>query len=486
MKILRGIFTMSAVVLMLAAATTATAKVTMPAIFTDNMLVQQQTEMRIWGKAEPGSKVTVVPSWSKQKYTTTADSEGAWKTAVRTPAAGGPYEITISDGEKLTISNVLAGELWLCSGQSNMEMPMKGFKNQPVAEAGETLLESRNPEIRLFTVKRVSSVEVKDDVVGSWKEASPASVRDFSATAYFFGRRIQRLLDVPVGLVVVSWGGSSCEAWMSEDMLKAFPEVAIPRSQDDVKSPNRAPTVLFKGMLSPLIGLSMRGVIWYQGEDNVPRHKTYADMFSTMIEGWRNLWGIGEFPFYYCQIAPYDYALITEQGQPVHNSAYLREAQSKVEQRVANTGMAVLMDAGFREGIHPPQKRQAGERLAMLALGNTYGVEGISGRAPQYKEIEIEGDTIAVTFEHCGMWPAGRMAFESKQFKVAGEDRVFYPARAWISRSKIYVRSDKVAKPVAVRYAFENYADGDLFNEEGLPFPSFRSDDWPDECLPKK
>ena len=270
MKIFRS-FIIS-VVALAAAAIPAAAKVTMPAIFADNMVVQQQTEMRIWGKAEPNSMVTIVPSWSNQAYRTTADADGAWKTTVQTPAAGGPYEITISDGEALTISNVLSGELWLCSGQSNMEMPMKGFKNQPVEGAGEAIMDSRNPNIRLFTAKRVSSVEVKDDVVGSWKEASPAAVRDFSATAYFFGRRIERMLGVPVGLVVVSWGGSSCEAWMSEDMLAAFPETVIPRTEEDVKQPNRAPTVLFKGMLSPLVGLSMRGVIWYQGEDNVPRH----------------------------------------------------------------------------------------------------------------------------------------------------------------------------------------------------------------------
>ena len=485
MKISRGIIALSAAVLTLAAVPAA-AKVTMPSIFTDNMVVQQQTEMRIWGKAEPNRKVTIAPSWSKQKYTATTDASGAWQTTVQTPAAGGPYELTISDGEALTIKNILSGELWLCSGQSNMEMPMKGFKNQPIDGAGEAILESRNPNIRLFTAKRVSSVEVKEDLIGSWKEASPASVRDFSATAYFFGRRIERMLGVPVGLVVVSWGGSSCEAWMSEEMLRAFPEAAIPRSEADVKQPNRAPTVLFKGMLSPVIGMSMRGVIWYQGEDNVPRHKSYADMFATMIGGWRQLWGIGDFPFYYCQIAPYDYARITAEGQPVHNSAYLREAQSQVEQRVANTGMAVLMDAGFREGIHPPQKRLAGERLAMLALNKTYGVAGISGESPQYKDMEIHGDTVVVNFDRCPRWPSGRMAFESKQFQLAGEDRVFHPAEAWIDRSKVCVRSDEVPAPVAVRYAFENYAEGDLFNEEGLPFPSFRSDDWPDTCLPKK
>ena len=481
MKIMKNLAVLAVAALMTAAAVPASAKVTMPSIFADNMVVQQQTEMRIWGKAEPNKKVTVAPSWSKHKYTATADDNGAWTASIQTPVAGGPYEIIVSDGEKLTLRNVMSGELWLCSGQSNMEMPMKGFKNQPVEGAAEALLESRNPAIRLFTVKRVSSVEAKDDVTGNWKEASPASVRDFSATAYFFGRRIQQMLDVPVGLVVVSWGGSSCEAWMNEDMLKAFPEAAIPRTQEEVKQPNRAPTVLFKGMLSPLIGMSMRGVIWYQGEDNVPRHKTYADMFSTMIEGWRGLWGIGDFPFYYCQIAPYEYELLASKDYTVHNSALLREAQSQVERRVANTGMAVLMDVGFREGIHPPQKREAGERLAMLALNKTYGVAGISGESPQYKDIEIQGDTVVVSFDRCTMWPAGRKAFVSTQFKVAGKDRVFHPAKAWISRSKVCVRSDEVAEPVAVRYAFENYADGDLFTEEGLPFPSFRSDDWEEQ-----
>lgn len=485
MKIFRRIIAMSAAAIVLTV-TSVSAKVTMPSIFADNMVVQQQTEMRIWGKADPDKKVTVAPSWSKKKYTTTADSEGKWQTTVQTPAAGGPYEIVVSDGEKLTISNVMSGELWLCSGQSNMEMPMKGFKNQPVEGAAEAIMESSNPNIRLFTVKRVSSVEVKDDVVGSWKEASPASVRDFSATAYFFGRRIQKMLDVPVGLVVVSWGGSSCEAWMNEDMLAAFPEAVIPRTEEDIKQPNRAPTVLFKGMLSPLIGMAMRGVIWYQGEDNVPRHKTYADMFSTMIEGWRKLWGIGDFPFYYCQIAPYDYALIAGKGQPINNSAYLREAQSQVEQRVANTGMAVLMDIGLRYGIHPSKKREGGERLAMLALNKTYGVEGISGECPTYKDIEIQGNTVIISFDRCPMWPNMKDATGSTQFKVAGEDRVFYPAQAWVGRSKVYVRSDKVEKPVAVRYAFENYAMGDLFTEEGVPFPSFRSDDWPDECPIRK
>ncbi len=458
------------------------AKITLPAFFADNMVLQRQTDARLWGEAVPGKIVSVIPGWDGKCYRTTADDTGRWALTVPTPDAGGPYDIAFSDGEALTLHNVLIGEVWLCSGQSNMEMPMKGFKNQPVDGANEATLHSRNSLIRLFTVKRTSTVQPQHDVVGKWQEAAPLSVREFSATAYFFGRQIQEILGIPVGLIVAAWGGSACEAWMNKEMLRAFPEVKIPCTQEDIKSPNRTPTVLFNGMLSPLIGFSIRGVIWYQGEDNWNRAHSYAQMFSTMIGGWRTLWKQGDFPFYYCQIAPYDYALITANGAPIYNSAYLREAQAEVEKMTPNTGMAVLMDAGFREGIHPSDKRTAGERLALLALGKTYGITGITCESPRYQSMIIQGDTAVLSFERAPMWICGKRSFRSTQFKVAGADRVFHPADAWIARSKVYVRSDRVAHPVAVRYAFENYADGDLFGGDGLPLSSFRTDDWPDSC----
>lgn len=466
----------------------AEAEVKMPAFFSDNMVIQQQTDARLWGTATPGSTVTVTPGWNTEKYQTKCGADGRWKISIPTPVAGGPYTMTISDGTPLTLSNVMLGEVWLCSGQSNMEMPMKGFKNQPVDGANSAILESRNPDLRLFTVKRNSSTVPVDDVTGSWSEAAPEAVRNFSATAYFFGRRIEDFLDVPVGLIVTAWGGSACEAWMSDDMLSAFPEasVNIPVAGGEIKSKNRTPSVLFKGMLNPLIGLSMRGVIWYQGEDNWNRAHSYTDMFSTMIKGWRNLWGQGDFPFYYCQIAPYDYSIITEPGKEIINSAYLREAQARVEHIVPNTGMAVLMDAGWDKGIHPSDKKTPGERLALLALGKTYGVKGIGYESPVYKSMEVKGDTVIVSFDRAPEWIAGKHSFESSQFQLAGEDRVFHPAKAWISRSKVMVKSDKVPRPVAVRYAFENASEGDLFSTDGLPVSSFRSDDWPDSRPIKK
>lgn len=452
-------------------------EVKLPAFFSDGMVMQQQTNANLWGTAIAGKTVSVTVGWNKKSYTTTANAEGNWNLSIPTPGAGGPYTLTISDGKPLTLKNILIGELWVCSGQSNMEMPMKGFKNQPVDNSNMDILKSKNNHIRLFTVKRTSAFTPQSDVSGFWQEATPVSVSEFSATAYYFGRLVQEVLDVPVGLITTAWGGSAAEAWMTEEWLKAFPDAKIPRSEEDIKSKNRTPTVLYNGMLHPLIGISMRGVIWYQGEDNYNRAHTYADMLATLINGWRSQWKQGDFPFYYCQIAPYDYAIITEEGKEVINSAYLREAQMQAEHRVGNTGMAVLMDAGMKSGIHPSNKRVAGERLAFLALNKTYGIEGISGDSPCYKEMEVQGDTAIITFDRAPMWIAAEN-FESHLFTLAGEDKIFHPAKAWIMRSKVYVKSEHVSHPVAVRYGFENYVKGDLFGCNGLPVSSFRTDNW--------
>ena len=449
------------------------AKVTLPKIFSDGMVMQRETNANLWGEAKASSNVKITTSWDNKSYVVRSDSNGKWKTSVKTPKAGGPFSITFSDGEKLTIKNILIGEVWICSGQSNMEMPMKGYKNQPVDNAVEDILHSKDSNLRLFTVKRNSKFKPVDDVTGNWNEANPASVRNFSATAYYFGRELRRSLDVPVGLIVAAWGGSACEAWMTADWLKAFPDAKIPASEEDIKSKNRTPTVLYNGMLHPLIGFSMRGVIWYQGEDNVTRYSTYADMLTTMIGGWRSVWKQGDFPFYFCQIAPYDYKLINY----TVNSAFLREQQSKAELMNQNCGMAVLMDVGMDFGIHPRKKYQAGMRLALLALDKTYGVEGLTSESAYYDKMEIKGDTAVISFKRADMWIYGAKGYKSDLFEIAGEDRIFHPAKAWIERSKVYVKCDSVKTPVAVRYAFKDWADGDLFCD-GLPISSFRTDNW--------
>lgn len=468
---MRKLFLLTA---LFAAATTISAKVVLPKIFASGMVMQQQTDASLWGEAKADATVKIATSWNKKTVSVKAGNDGKWTAKIQTPAAGGPYSITFSDGEKTVIDNILVGELWICSGQSNMEMPMKGFKNQPVENAVEDILHSGDSKMRLFTVKRTSLFQPATDVVGEWKEASPEAVRNFSATAYYFGRELRRMLNVPVGLIVTSWGGSSCEAWMNRDWLKAFPQIELPASQETIKSKNRTATVLYNGMLHPLAGISMRGVIWYQGEENVSRSGYYADLFSRMIKGWREEWKEGDFPFYFCQIAPYDYNII---GWGQYNSAFLREQQAKAEKMNKNVGMACLMDAGLEYGIHPRKKQLAGMRLALLALDKTYGIKGITSETARYKDVEFKGDTAVITFERAGMWVYGKDGLKSDLFEVAGEDRVFHPAKAWIERSKLYVKCDEVKKPVAVRYAFKDWADGDLFCD-GLPVSSFRTDNW--------
>lgn len=469
------------------------AKVVLPKMFSDNMVIQRETTARLWGTATPGATVKVSASWTTQRYTAKADADGRWQTAIDTPEAGGPYTLTFDDGEKTIINNILSGELWLCSGQSNMEMQMKGFKAQPVEGAYDDILDSRDASLRLFTVKRKSSLELVDTVHGSWQEAQPQTVRDFSATAYYFGRALRRVLDVPVGLIVTAWGGSACEAWMTADWLRAFPDAKIPQTKEDIWSKNRTPTLLYNGMLHPLVGITMRGALWYQGEDNVNRYPTYAAMLSALIQGWRSEWGIGDFPFYYCQIAPFDYQTLNKE---YCNSAFLREQQTRVELTTPNTAMAVLMDAGLEYGIHPRKKRQAGERLAFLALKNTYGVEGLPEFA-RYKEATFKGDTAVISFEKSKEWVYFDRGTTSDNFEAAAADSIFHPAKAWVSGNKVYVTwkddckdadvednesptnesTEPVVPIIAVRYAFKDYADGDLFCD-GLPVSSFRTDNW--------
>ncbi len=488
------------------------AEIRLPQFFSDNMVLQQDTQCRLWGWADGGGVVTVVTSWDYKTYSAIVGSDGRFEVTFQTPVAGGPYDITIKEQQSpiahfsaaapaeadttkvadadlyptssLLIENIMVGEVWICSGQSNMEMTMKGYKQQPVEGATEELLSCRDQQLRLFTAKRNASLTPASDLSGQWSEASSGSVREFSATAYYFGRSLRKALDVPVGLIVTSWGGSACEAWMSPEWLQAFPEVQQTVTEDDVrKLQQRCPTALYNGQLRPLIGYAMRGAIWYQGEDNIPRFNYYSLLMKSMVEGWRDEWKQGEFPFYYCQIAPYDYSLIGWK-----DSQYLREQQMQAETMIANCRMAVLMDAGLRYGIHPRKKRQAGERLALLALGNTYQMKGMPDFAV-YKETVFQNDTAVISFDRSKEWiyfengdplmlttSAGKQV--CRNLEVAGPDHVFHPAtKAWVSRNRLYVVCDAVSRPVSVRYAWRDWAEGDLMHD-GLPVSSFRTDDW--------
>ena len=434
---------------------TASAKVRLPQFFSDNMVLQQESECNIWGWVEPGTRVSITTSWNKKCHNVQANKDGRFGVTVKTPKAGGPYFIGFKDKDYVQIAT---GELLSCNDDG----------------------------LRLFYGKRFASLEPQQDLKGSWQPANLGSVREFSATAYYFGKALRKMLGVPVGLICTAYGGSACEAWMKADWLKAFPKVQQTITAKDVKKlEQRCPTALYNGQLKPIIGYGIRGTIWYQGEDNVPRYDFYAPLFARMIQGWREEWHQGDFPFYYCQIAPFAY---DETDWALYNSALLREQQEKVESIVPNCRMAVLMDSGLKDCIHPRKKYLAGERLALLALTNTYGVKNLPEFA-KYKEVTFQNDTAVVSFDRSKEW----VYFEhvnsltttdangktvSRNFEVAGSDRVFHPAtKVWVNRNRVYVVCDDVKQPYAVRYAFKDWAVGDLMHD-GLPVSSFRTDDW--------
>jgi sialate O-acetylesterase len=449
------------------------AEIKLPAVFSDNMVLQQQSQVTVWGWAKANSSVTVTCSWNKKSYSAKSNGNGYWKLKVQTPAASyTTYTLTVSDGKPVSLKNVLIGEVWICSGQSNMEMPMKGFFDQPVEGGPDAIAHSFNRGIRCFTVKQASKATPQDDCSGAWEIANAQTVPYFTATGYFFGRLLNQALDIPVGLIHTSWGGSRIEAWMTPESLKDIPEKTIPATDADIKAQNGSPTVLYNGMLKPLVGYGIRGAIWYQGESNKDEPALYVKMFDKMVRAWRDIWGVGEFPFYYCQIAPYNY------GGGL-NSGYIREAQAK-GMLTPNTGMAVLMDAESPYCIHPPKKKDAGERMALWALARTYGMGKIHYRSPEVKSINIEGRVVIIDFDlfgsSTGLTTKGK---ELRNFKVAGKDKRFHEAKAALMWNKVYVFSPHVSEPVAVRYCFDDTSATELFTVEGnLPVSSFRTDEW--------
>lgn len=448
------------------------AEVKLASIFGDNMVLQQQAEVSVWGKAAANANISVSTSWNNKSYSTRADRDGVWRLRIPTPAAGGPYNVTISDGKPVTLKNVMIGEVWVCSGQSNMEMPMKGFRNQPVTGSNEFIAASSNNSIRLITVPRMTSLTPVDDFVGEWKLCEPENVSEFSATAYFFGLMLSKALKVPVGLICTSWGGTRIEPWISEAGCRNFDFVKLPDvTQKPAMLSPQTPTVLFNAMVNPLLGYGMRGAIWYQGESNRLEPDQYLQLLPALADNWRSLWNIGDFPFYYVQIAPYNY------GPSTLSSAFLREAQLKALTAGKNMGMASVMDTGESDCIHPANKKAAGDRLAYLALVKTYGKKGIACEGPVLNSMNIEGNQVKLTFDNA---PNGLTSFgkELTCFELAGANKRFFPATAYISNSGITVFSVFVNQPVAVRYAFKDFIIGDLFNTEGLPASSFRTDDW--------
>lgn len=463
------------------------AAVKLPAIVSSNMVLQRNTTVKLWGWADANEKIAIKTSWLKKTINIQADSEGNWSIDAQTTNSKSPQYITIkSKTSNIKLDNILFGEVWLCSGQSNMEMPMKGYAGQPVFGSADAVAKANNPNLRLFSVSRTigSKTPLKDaNKYSAWEQATPKSVLKYSAIAYFYGQQLQEILDVPVGLILSSWGGSSVQAWMSNEALSKYQTIDLINTDISIK-PNIIPTALFNSMLNPIIPFTIKGAIWYQGENNREEADKYKKLFPAMVEDWRKRWGIGDFPFYYAQIAPFIYSG-NETMLNSKNSAFIREVQFQCLDLIPNSGIAITMDLGAENSIHPPKKKEVADRLLYNALNQTYGFKMINFAGPIFESIEEKNGGLLIKFknEENGVYSYNGL----EGFEIAGNDKVFYPAIAKIvDQKKVLVSSDKVLNPVAIRYGWNNWATGTLLNTNLLPASSFRADIWDDATRIKK
>ena len=474
------------------------AEVRLPSVIGSGMVLQRETNVKLWGTAHPGAKVSIKPSWTKQRYYTKADSDGKWQISIPTATAGGPYNITLGDGKgkDTLLTDVLLGEVWICGGQSNMEMPVGGFMYQPVEGGIQASLEavSQHPDIRMFTVPRKIATDPVTDCDTTWCLSSPLTVRTFSAMADFLGRELQRQLKVPIGLITSNWGGTVIEAWMDRETLNTTPRLK-PEKESEYHGANAA-TVLYNGMICPIKGFTARGFIWYQGESNRSNWFDYAELQKSLIHLWRKDWNNPEMPFYITQIAPYCY-----EGAQYRLNPLFIDQQYKAADETEHCEVASTTDIGEYAIIHPAKKQPIAQRLAWLALGRDYGIPGMPDKMPRFCNFEEKDGKLILHFMNLTTPsnftvsdPAQQDCFVGKNpamgFEVAGDDRRFFPAQAnhkWF-QNVIEVWSDSVAHPVAVRYAYHNWpSEANVMTQTGLPLPSFRSDDWEiTDLLPPK
>jgi hypothetical protein len=483
----------------------------LPSIISDNMVLQADANAPIWGKALPNSQISIYCSWNKKGIVTTtqSDQKGKWITNIRTPKKAKISMITITcDKEKRTISNVLVGQVWVCSGQSNMELPVNKTKN-----ADKELLKANYRNIRLFTVKKATAKEPQEDCFGEWVECNSENAAQFSAVGYYFGRELYRKLHNPIGLINSSYGGTPAQAWTNKETLSnntylrkyleidavneankeknekqynaqlkewkdnlmksvaaGKPSPKKPRQPVELRE-NQKCGVLFNAMIRPIIPFAIKGVIWYQGESNANNPGGYRVLFPTMIADWRRTWNQGDFPFYFVQLAAYGNAATGDWPG-------IREAQT-MTLTLPKTGMAVTMDVGEANDIHPKNKQAVGKRLAFWALAKDYGFKNLIYSGPLYKGMEIQGDMIRIyfTFTNDGLkMPKLPKNQTLKGFTIAGKDKIFVPANAKIENNTVLVWSGQVKNPIAVRYGWANWMECNLYNKKDLPASPFRTD----------
>ncbi len=445
----------------------ANAYIRIPDIFSNNMVLQQLTTIHFYGLSEPGQKISVIAGWNSDTLKTVTLSNAKWTVDLKTPDAGGPYQITVIGDSTIRIQNVLIGEVWMCTGQSNMEFSADWHFNNYQEEINN----ANHPEIRFFHIQKITASYPQQEVHGKWEVCTPQTMHSFSAAGYFFGRNLNKNLHRPVGLIESCWGGTPVETWTPEEVFKRNEKLAISAAllTPSDRWPIR-PGVAYNAMIAPISNFPIAGAIWYQGESNVTNADTYEEAFSGMIQEWRELWK-KDFPFYFVQIAPYNY-------DKEYGGAEVREAQLLTYRHMCNTGMVVITDiTGDTNNIHPKDKQDVGKRLADWALAKTYSKENIPYSGPLYRSMEINGNKAIIHFDFAkeGLMKKGN---ELSDFLIAGDDHQFVQATAVIKDSILVVYSSKVQHPTAVRMGFTNTAIPNLFNKAGLPASPFRTDNW--------
>ncbi len=442
-------------------------KIILPSVFANNMVLQQNSNVAIWGWSDPGETVKIVTSWnSNDTVKVKADNSSKWTTSIKTIAAGGPYSIQILGSGKVQLSNVMLGEVWICSGQSNMEMNV----NWKLINGEEEAAKADNPNIRIFHVQKIGAEFPQQNCNATWTVSSPETMRATSAVGYFFARELQQKLNVPVGIIVSAWGGTPAEVWIEKSRIENNPVLNKAKYNAHFDWwPGTAGT-LYNSMIAPIVPYGIAGAIWYQGESNCDNYPVYSLLMKTLIENWRSDFK-KDFPFYLIQIAPYAYG---DKG----TSEYLREQQEIVAKTVPNTGMVVISDLVDNiKDIHPKNKLDVGKRLAAYALAETYKQNFGEYKSPSFESMKIEKDKVRVTFNNAsaGLKCTGK---SPAKFLIAGEDKNFVPATAKIEGNSVILFSKLAKTPVAVRFCFDDTSMPDVFSLAGLPLAPFRTDKW--------
>lgn len=442
-------------------------KIILPSVFADNMVLQQNSDVAIWGWSDPGETVKIVTSWnSKDTVKVKANNSSKWETTIKTIAAGGPYSIQILGNGKVELKNVMLGEVWICSGQSNMEWSV----NAKIINGEEEAAKANHPDIRIFHVQKIGAEFPQQTCNASWAVCTPETMRSTSAVGYFFARELQQKLNVPVGIIVSAWGGTPAEVWIEKSRIENNPELNKAKYKENFDWWPGEAGALYNSMIAPVVPYGIAGAIWYQGESNCGNYQIYSKLMKTLIENWRADFK-KEFPFYQVQIAPYTYG---DQG----TSEYLREQQELVTKIVPNTGMVVVSDlVDDIKDIHPRNKLDVGKRLANYALAETYKQNVGAYKSPSFESMKVEKDKVRLYFSNAsaGLKSTGKTPVK---FMIAGDDQKFVEATAKIDGNAVILSSKLVKTPVAARFCFDDTSMPDVFSNEGLPLSPFRTDKW--------